>query len=151
MALPAKIQVPGNVVGSDGRLDVVLDDGAIIEVPTITSGKVAETPAITNANGAPVADWIDASGTPAATATCSSIAGRVALDAGRTTVVVTNTKVGVGAMIRLHKLTLDATATDFKVGVNVAGGEFTITSNAAATADVYFDFEVVNVNDVTPE
>lgn len=33
----------------------------------------------------------------------------------------------------------------------VEGGEFTITGNDDADADCYFDFLVINVNDVTPE
>jgi hypothetical protein len=153
------IQVVGNTLDATNRLEVKLDGGNTIEIPTIQSGGIAEEAVgtlsgpleIGNTNGAATVDWLDVSSPAAATATCSSVAGRVAIDATATNVVVTNTKVGVGAVVLLSKLSLDGTLTDFKVAVNVAGGEFTITGNAAATADVLFDFLVVNVNDVTPE
>ena len=158
MSTALKLQAPGNVAGSGTRVEATYNDGTTITLPTIQSGAVAEnitgdvsgTITIANADGAPTLDWLDVSSPAAATATCSSISGRVAIDATATNVVVTNTKVGVGAIILLSKLSLDATLVDFKVAVNVAGGEFTITGDAAATADVLFDFVVINVTDVTP-
>lgn len=157
-----QLNIPNAALDSSNRLVAKVDGEATFSIPTIQSGAIAEnitgnvtgdvagTITIANADGAPTLDWIDVSSPAGATVTCSSISGRVAIDAGTDNVVVTNTKVGVGAVILLSKLSLDSVLVDFKVAVDAMGGAFTITGNGNANADCLFDFVVINVTDVTP-
>lgn len=95
-----------------------------------------------HADGRMRVNYEDLSITPGDASTSKPITmGSCAIPSGSTTVTITD---GVwGSMVAdtlafATKKSLDATATDFMV-TNIANG-FVITVNAAATADVYFDF-----------
>lgn len=74
--------------------------------------------------------------------TSNSIHGRATLAAGATSVVLTNNLVTADSMIIITPRSLDATAKEFTA--IAAAGSFTVTVNAAATANFSFDFLVVS-------
>lgn len=76
----------------------------------------------------------DATGTPGAVEQ-DTLKGRVAIAGGQSSVVVTNSKVGINSMVFAVLQTDDATATGVKCVV-CANGSFTIKLNAAATGIV---------------
>lgn len=69
-------------------------------------------------------------------------AGSVKLAAGQTTLVVTNNSADANSLIFLTPQSSDATAKSF--AITRASGSFTITANAAATADTHIGFLVTN-------
>ena len=74
--------------------------------------------------------------------TINKSAGRVGIDAGTQSLVVTNNLVTANSVVLLTMVTLDATAI---IGfVTAASGQFTITTNSNATVDTYINFLVVN-------
>ena len=129
MSTPAKIQIPGNVAGSGSRLDVALDSGSAISVPT------------TDGAGGPIkAGFTDSSGTPG-NCTCSNVTGKVAIAQGATAVVVTNTLVTTASVVLVTKLSLDSVLVDFKAVCTA--NTITITGNGAANAACYFQFALL--------
>ena len=82
----------------------------------------------------------DASGTPG-NATVNNVRGRVAIAAGASSVVVTNTFAVLGGMVMavINQATADATLTQI-VRVATGAGSFTIYGNANATANTVVDF-----------
>lgn len=133
MALPAKIQVPGNVVGNDTRLEVVLDSGTTIEIPIIQSSRIVED--ITTSGPIKVVVTDDAS--PPGNATLTGTCMNVAIALGASAVVITRAGTTTATKAFAQKLTLDATLVDFKVVCTT--NTITITGNTTATADCYFD------------
>lgn len=89
------------------------------------------------------ATYTDSSGTPG-NVTNNSPRGRVALAAGASTIVVTNSLVAATSMVVAMVRAVDGAATDI-VTVLTAAGSFTITMNAATTGTAcQLDFFVVN-------
>lgn len=84
--------------------------------------------------------YTDSTGTPGA-ATINKPAGKSAIAALATTVVVTNSVVAAADIIQLTPLDIDATATNWKAVP--AAGSFTVTVNAAATATWKFSWYVI--------
>ena len=72
--------------------------------------------------------------------TIDKTAGRVNIAAAGTSVVVTNALCTAGTMVKLNLQTVDTTAKSCQA--TSAAGSFTITLNAAATAQVAIDFEL---------
>ena len=139
MALPAKIQVPGNVVGSDSRLEVVLDSGTALEVPVMQSDYVVEgvsIPATKPLKAVYLAD-------PAEPGNCtiSYPSGRAAIALGASSVVITNTLVTTASMCFIAPLENDATLVTWKAVCTA--NTITVTGSAAATADWPFYFFIV--------
>jgi hypothetical protein len=85
----------------------------------------------------------DASGTPGA-ATINKIAGKVAIAAGASSVVVTCDKVTAASLVFAVLQFQDATLT-FLRGVVPGAGSFTINGNANATAATKVAFIVINL------
>lgn len=85
----------------------------------------------------------DTSGTPGA-ATINSPSGRVAIAAGASSVVVTNSQATLGGTVMaiINQATADATLTQI-VRISTAAGSFTIYGNANATAATVVDFVVI--------
>lgn len=85
----------------------------------------------------------DTSGTPGA-ATINAPAGRVAIAAGASSVVVTNSLATAGGSVMaiINQATADATLTQI-VRVATAAGSLTIYGNANATANTVVDFMFV--------
>lgn len=89
------------------------------------------------------AAYTDSTGTPG-NVTNNSPRGRVALAAGASTIVVTNSLVTATSMIVAMVRAVDGAATDI-VTATAAAGSFTITMNAATTGTAcQIDFLVVN-------
>lgn len=133
MATPAKLQFSKNVVGTGTRLEAVTDAGVTVEIPTIQSSRVVEDITTT----VPIKVVVTDDAAPPGNCTLTGTCGKVAVAAGATAVVITHTSITTASKVFAQKLTLDATATDFKVVCT--SNTITITVNAAATADTYFD------------
>ena len=83
----------------------------------------------------------DSSASPG-NATLNTVSGKSAISLASSSVVITNSFVSSTSMIFITPLSLDATATAWKY--SVADGSFTITTNAATTADWLFSWIVFN-------
>lgn len=85
----------------------------------------------------------DSSGTPG-NVTNNAAHGRVAIAAAASSVVVTNSLVTTTSTVLavINQAAADATLTQI-VRVNTAAGSFTITGNAAATANTVVDYVVI--------
>jgi hypothetical protein len=88
------------------------------------------------------ASFGDSSASPGA-ATINKSAGRSAIAAGASTVVITNSKVLAASVVLAVLEDGDATATSIRVSA-VAAGSFTVTANAAATAATKFRWAVIS-------
>lgn len=114
----------------------------------LTGGAIDNTPigATTRSTGAfsrLALTRADSTGTPG-NVTNNNQLGRAAFAAAASTVTVTNSSVTATSEVFVQLLgAADATLTSI-VGVTVAGGSFTVTGNAAATANKSFSFLVVN-------
>lgn len=88
--------------------------------------------------------FTDSSGTPG-NVTNNSPRGRVAIAAAATAVTVTNSAVTATSTVLavINQGATDTTLTQI-LRVQTAAGSFTITGNAAATANVVIDYVVVN-------
>lgn len=139
MALPAKIQIPGNVVSGADHLDAILDDGTAIEVPISASGYVIEGVSIPATKPLKMVYLLDP-GLPG-DCTISYPSGKAAVALGATACVITNTLVTTATMCFITPLANDATATTYKVVCTA--NTITVTVNAAATADWPFYFFIV--------
>lgn len=84
----------------------------------------------------------DSSGTPGA-AVINEPSGRSAIALGATSVVITNSHVLATSKVFVSLRSADATLL-YIVSVVAAAGSFTVTGNVAATADVVFDWFVIN-------
>lgn len=84
----------------------------------------------------------DSSGTPGA-ATINRPAGKVAIDAGASSVVVTNSLVTAASLVFCVLQTADGTLTTIR-SVVPGSGSFTVTGNANATAATKVAFLVIN-------
>lgn len=93
-------------------------------------------------NGRMAFDSTDSSGTPGAV-TLNKPSGKVAIAAGASSVVVTNSCVSATSIVLPVLQTTDATLTFIKSCVPSAGS-FTVTGNANATAAVTVGFLVIN-------
>lgn len=83
----------------------------------------------------------DSSGIPGA-ATIDKQAGRSAIAASASSVVITNATVAAGDHVFVQLETVDATATRLVV-TTITGGSFTVTANAAATGTTVFSWWVI--------
>lgn len=99
-------------------------------------------PLRSNVDGTITFDWTSLTGTPGA-ATINKIAGKVAIDIGASSVVVTNSLVTTNSFVFAVLQETDATLLYIK-SVIPANGSFTITGNAAATAATNVAFLVLN-------
>lgn len=88
------------------------------------------------------ASYSDTSGSPGA-ATINKSAGRAAIAAAASSVVITNSKVLATSVVMVSLEDGDTTATSIRVSA-VSAGSFTVTANAAATAATKFRFAVIN-------
>ena len=71
----------------------------------------------------------------------NTVTGRGSIAIGASTAIITNNKVSATSVVLLQLESNDATAT--RLIVTVAGGSFTVTANANATAQTNFSFVVV--------
>lgn len=108
---------------------------AVGSIKSVTNGGGIES------NGKYVSEYTDATGTPGDT-TINKPTGRASLAAGATAVVVTNGVVSTNSNILIVPLDIDATVAKWKV--NTTAGSFTVTVDAAATANWRFAFFVFN-------
>ena len=145
MSVAAKIQIPGNTVGSDTRLEVVKDDGTVIEIPIIQSSVIAEniTGNITGTLTSTIAPRLTYLADPAEPGACTinHPSGRAAVALGATSVVITNSLVTTATICLIVPLANDATATTYKAVCTA--NTITVTVNAAATADWPFQFVLI--------
>lgn len=84
----------------------------------------------------------DTSGTPG-DATINAMTGRAAIDATQSACTITNDSVSATSIVTVSLESIDATLTQI-LTVVPAAGSFTVTGNAAATADANFSFVVHN-------
>ena len=139
MSLPAKIQLPGNVVSGADHLDAILDDGTAVEIPIVSSGYVIEgvsIPATKPLKAVYLAD-------PAEPGDCeiNYPSGRAAIALGASAVVITNSLVTAASMCFIAPLANDATLLTWKAVCTA--NTITVTGGAAATADWPFYFFIV--------
>jgi hypothetical protein len=119
----------------------IAETGGTMSGVTINNCAIGQTTpaAVKTSNLAAV--YTDSSGT-AGNVTNNSPRGRAAFAAAGTSVVVTSTLVTATSTIQVSLGGTDATLTS--VRVTPAAGSFTVTGNAAATAQTNFDFLVIN-------
>lgn len=116
-------------------------------LPAVTSSTLAVLGAaqtwtgVQTFNAAVAMDATDSSGTPGAAA-INKPAGRSAIALGATAVVISNNLVTANSKVFVQLRSADATL--LYVTVATGAGTITVTGNAAATADVVFDWFVVN-------
>ena len=84
----------------------------------------------------------DATGTPGA-ATQTAVAGKAAIAAGASSVVITNTLCSAASVILLTNISLDATAKTLRV--TTGAGSFTVSSDVATTAAMSFGWMIVTL------
>lgn len=132
------------VVGASPALTDVVFDPSVV---AITGGNINNTiigattrNAVSGSRLALTA--VDSTGTPG-NVTNNNANGRAAFAAAGTTVVVTNSLVVATDTVLVTLLGAADTTLTTIVGVTVAGGSFTVTGNAAATATKGFMFTVI--------
>lgn len=97
----------------------------------------------TGTGGSLSSGYTDSTGTPGNVVN-NSPSGRASIAAAASTCVVTNSSVLATSKVFAQLLgAADATLTSL-LGVTIAAGSFTVTGNAAATANKPFEFLVVN-------
>jgi len=131
------------MLGLGGQENTVPNQAAIaITGGTINGASIGvTTPAVVKTSNMQ-AVYTDSSGTPG-NVTNNSPRGKVAIAAGQSQIVVTNSLVTATSSVFCQMRTADATCTQLLTCV-VAAGSFTVTGNAVSTAQVNFDYFVVN-------
>lgn len=137
--MASNIQMVGTTLDSTKRLEVQLDGMPQVEIPTVQSGYVEES--VELQAGKPLKMVVTNDADPPGNATLTGEAGRASIAAGAAAVVITRAGTTTATKCFAQKLLLDATATDFKVVCTA--NTITITANAAATADLPFDYFVI--------
>jgi hypothetical protein len=133
-----------NFPAASAPLPAVVASGVAITGGTINGTQIGNTTRASVAASSVSITATDSSGTPG-NVTNNAANGRAAFAAGASSVVVTSTAVAAADNVHVTLLgAADATLTSI-VGVTVAAGSFTVTGNAAATANKSFMFTVMKV------
>jgi lysophospholipase L1-like esterase len=130
-------------VGNNGATEGmrIANSGAISLGGALTSSFNGTFNNMTLTAGFTIPKTITAGGTTGAQ-TINKISGSVNFAAGASTLVVTNSSVSTTSLVLVQVYGTDATATSARV--TLAAGSFTITLNAAATAETKVGFYVTN-------
>ena len=143
-----------NVLAAKGYIEFVVGAAPVLTnqlynpaAAAITGGSINNTPIGATTRSTLAATTIaatatDSTGTPG-NVTNNSANGRAAFAATGSTVVVTNSSVAATDTVMVTLLGAADTTLTGIVGVTVAGGSFTVTGNAAATATKGFMFTVI--------
>ena len=138
--MSGNINVPLHLIGASGHLSTRVGHRETeYQLPVVSSGYATVGISLPAAYPLKAVYLVDPA--PPGDCTISYPSGKAAIAAGATAVVITNTLVTTATMCFVSKLTLDATATDYKAVCT--SNTITITANAAATADTYFYFFIV--------
>lgn len=141
--MTSKLNVVNFNRDSNGAVTVQIDGESSFEMPALNaSSEIIDTVSgqVKVASATPIQLTVTDDAAPPGNCTLTGVSGKVAIALGASAVVITRTGVTTATKCFAQKLSLDATLTDYRVVCTA--NTITITGNANATADCYFDFVI---------